>query len=114
MAFVAITAASLTLQGRSGKIYTLPWTKATAVGYATFTQDGQTFYRLPEDCRIIDAYVGDSVNAADYLDLYLDGIQKIQMRIFVDAVNNATTVPRLPPSSWIRGGTQLSMYYYSA
>jgi hypothetical protein len=114
MAFVPITAASLTLQGKSGKVYTLPFTKATAVGMITFTQDGQTFYRLPEDCRLIDAYIGDAVNATDYLDFYLDGIQKIQMRQFVDAINNATTVPRTAPSSWIRGGTQLSCYYYSA
>jgi hypothetical protein len=114
MAFVAITAGSVTLQGRSGKIYQLPFTKATAVGMVTFTQDGQTFYRLPEDCRLIDAYIGDAVNATDYLDWYLDGIQKIQMRIYEDAVNNATTVPRVAPSSWIRVGTQLSLYHYSA
>lgn len=114
MAFVALVATSLTLQGRSGKVYQLAVTKATAVGFCTFTQDGQTFYNLPEDCRVIDAYVGDAVNAADYLDFYLDGIQKIQMRIFEDGVNNATTVPRIAPSSWMRAGSQLSLYHYSA
>jgi len=114
MAFVALTAASLTFQGRSGKVYNIPFTKATAVGYVSFTQDGQTFWKLPEDCRIVDGYIGDSVNATDYLDIYVDSIQKIQSRIYEDSVNNATTVPRLAPSSWIRGGSQLSLYHYSA
>jgi hypothetical protein len=114
MAFVALVATSLTLQGRSGKVYQLPITRATSSGFCTFTQDGQTFYNLPEDCRVIDAYVGDAVNAADYLDFYIDGIQKIQMRIFEDAVNNSTTVPRTAPSAWMRAGSQLSLYHYSA
>jgi len=114
MAFVPITAATLTFLGRSGKTYIIPWTKATAVGFASFTQDGQTFWKAPEDIRLVDAYIGDAVNAADYADFYLDSVQKIQMRLMVNAINDATTVPRTAPSPWIKAGTQLSLYYYSA
>jgi len=113
MAFVAITSATLTLRGKSGTMYVLPFTKATAVGFVTFTQDAQTFWTVPEDCQIVDCYVGDAVNAADYADVYLNSIQKIQMRIMVAAVHAATTVPHIASSSWIRGGSQFAMYYYS-
>lgn len=114
MAFVAITASSITLQGRSGKLYTLAFTKATAVGMVTFTQDGQTFYSLPEQCRIVDAYVGDAVNATDYFDVYVNSQVRPNMRIYSDGVNNATTVPRLTTSSWIAAGAQFALYHYSA
>lgn len=105
---------TLTLQGKSGRTYVIPVTKATAVGYMTFTQDGQTFWNVPEDCRIIDGYVGDSPNAADYVDIFLNAIQKIQARIMLKAVSSATTIPRIAPSSYIQAGSQLSLYHYSA
>jgi len=114
MAFVPITAATVTLQGRSGKIYSLAFTKATAVGLINFTQDGQTFYKLPEDCRIVDMYIGDTVNKTDYFDVYLDSIIKPQMRIYAYGAYANTTVPRIAPSSMIRANTQLSIYFYSA
>jgi len=114
MAYVALTAAVLILQGRSGKNYTIPFTKATAVGFCSFTQDGQTFFNLPEDCRIIDSYIGDAVNAADYVDIYLNSLLKMQMRLMLKGIYAATTVPHLAPSSWMRAGTQLSLYHYSA
>ena len=114
MAFVAITASSVTLQGKSGKLYNLAFTKAAAVGMVTFTQDGQTFFQLPEQCRIIDAYVGDAVNATDYFDIYVNSQVRPQLRIYSDGVNNATTVPRLTPSSWIGAGAQFAVYHYSA
>ncbi len=114
MAFVALTGAQITLRGRSGKFYVLPFTKATAVGFCTFTQDSQNFWSLPEDCVYADAYIGDAVNAADYLDTYLNSELKIQLRILEKAVNSATTIPRIAPTGWIRGGTQLSLYHYSA
>jgi len=114
MAFVALAAAQLTMKGRSGKFYNLPFTKATAVGFASFTQDGQTFWICPEDVFIADGYIGDAVNAADYLDVYLDSQQKVQLRIYEKGVNAATTVPRLAPSGWIKAGTQISLYHYSA
>ena len=114
MAFVPITAATVTLQGRSGAIYQLAFTKATAVGMCTFTQDAQTFYAVPEDCRIVDMYIGDTVNKTDYIDPYVDSVQKIQQRVYVYNAYANTTVPRIPPSSWIRKGSQFAMYFYSA
>lgn len=114
MAFVPITAASLAFKGRSGTIYQVPWTKATAVGYATFTQNGDTNITFPEDVMLVDAYVGDSVNATDYIDFYVDGLIKPQMRVWVDGVNNATTVPRCAPGPWIRAKSVIRVYFYSA
>ena len=114
MAFVAITAATITFQGKSGATYSVPWTKATAVGYATFTQNGQTYISFPEDVRMIDAYIGDAVNAADYADFYVDGLVKPSMRMMVNAVNDATTIPRTAPGLWIRKGSLVNLYYYSA
>lgn len=115
MAYVAITAMTLTFRGlKTGKTYVIPITKASAVGYVTFTQDAQTFWFVPEDLRLVDAYLGDSPNAADYLDFYVGGIQKIQERIMLKEVSSATTVPRLAPRSVIRAGSQLALYHYSA
>lgn len=114
MAFVAITAASLTFKGRSGTYYNVPWTKATAVGYATFTQNGDTNITFPEDVMMVDAYVGDAVNAADYADFYIDGVVKPQMRLLVNAINDATTIPRTAPGPWIRAKSTVRLYYYSA
>lgn len=114
MAFVAITAAEFVFQGRSGTVYRVPWTKATAVGFATFTQNGQTFISFTEDVHLVDAYVGDAVNAADYADFYVGGLVKPAMRLFVNAINDATTVPRTAPGPWIRANTMIQVYYYSA
>ena len=114
MAFVAITAGTLVLQGRSGKMYNLAFTKATAVGLASFTQDGQTFYKLPEDARIVDCYIGDTINKTDYIDCYLDSIIKPQMRIYAYGAYANTTTPRITPSGMIRAGTQFQIYWYSA
>lgn len=114
MAFVPLVSASLSLIGKSGARYELAFTKATAVGFCLFTQDGQSFWRTPEPVQPIDCYIGDAVNAADYLDFYINSIQKIQQRIFEDGVNNATTVPRMAPRSWIPAGAMVSLYHYSA
>jgi len=114
MAFVALASTSLVFRGRSGKIYQIPITRASSVGFCTFTQDAQTFWFVPEDMQLVDAYIGDAVNATDYLDTYLNGAVKPQMRLMEKGINAATTVPRTAPSSWIRGGSQLSLYHYSA
>jgi len=115
MAFVALANSAITFIGKSGKPYVISFTSTGgAVGMVTFTQDGQKFWKLPEDCRIADAYVDATVNVADYLSVYLDSIIKPHMQINVAQVKAATTVPHLAPSGWIRGGTQFAMYYYSA
>lgn len=114
MVFVAITAASLTMLGRSGKTYQVGFTKATAVGYVTFNTDSQTFKILPEDMCIVDGYVADAVNAADYLDIYINGLIKPEARLNPKGIYAATTLPRTPRSAWMRAGSQFAMYYSSA
>lgn len=75
MAFVALTRCGVTLQGaRSQQRVTLDITKATAVGMVTFTRDSQTFANVNEDFYIADIFTGDAVNAADYLEIYINGM----------------------------------------
>ena len=114
MAFVPITAGTVVLRGASGKMYNLAFTKPTAIGMVVFTQDGQTMYRLPEACNIVDLYIGDTINKTDYLDVYCDSIVKPQARIYAYGAYANTTVPRITPSSMMRAGTQFAMYFYSA
>lgn len=114
MAFVALTGATISMRGKSGKPYALPLTKATAVGFCTFTQDGQTFWRAPEDVYVEDGYISDTINAADYLDIYLNSIVMPQMRILEKQLTNTTAVPRIMKSGWIRAGTNIALYHYSA
>lgn len=114
MAFVALTGATVNMRGASGKPYALPITKAAAVGFCTFTQDGQSFWTAPEDVYIEDAYISDTVNAADYLDVYLNSIVMPQMRILEKQLTNTTAVPRIMRSGMIRAGTKIALYHYSA
>lgn len=114
MAFVPLTAASLTLLGRSGKMYQVGFTKATAVGYVTFNTDSQTFKILPEDVCIVDAYVAASSNATDYLDIYINGLIKPEARLNPGGIHAATTLPRTPRSAWMEKGSQFAMYLHSA
>lgn len=112
MAFVALTAASVTLRGDSGRIYELALTKATAVGFVTFTNDSQTFWRAPENVTIIDGFVGDSINAGDYLDLYVNslftGVKYMEKKMTTTVTGNRITSPK------IRAGSQIALYHYSA
>ncbi len=75
MVFVALTACIITIQGaKSGTRLALSITKATAVGMVTFTRDSQTFVMINEPFYIADVYTGDTVNVADYLEIYSKGI----------------------------------------
>jgi len=94
MAYVALAATQLIFKGRSGTTYRLGVAKDTAVGYATFSANGDSNFIFQEDVQIVDAYCGDSVNVGDYIDFYVNGLVKPTMRIYVKSVNAATTIPR--------------------
>lgn len=112
MAFVALTAASLTFRGDSGRIYELAISKATAVGFCTFSNDSQTFWRAPENVTVIDGYIGDSINSTDYLDLYVNalftGVRWMEKKMGVTLAGNRIASPK------IRAGAQIALYHYSA
>lgn len=113
MAFVALAAAVLTFQGRSGRTYQIPITKATAVGLCTFTQDGTTTWYVPEDVILVDGYIGDSINPADYLDFYVNNIVRPQLRV-IEKLLTSTTTNRKVTGQYIAKGAALSVYHYSA
>lgn len=111
MAFVALTAASITMKGKSGRIYELAMTKATAVGFVTFTNDGQTFWRAPEDVMVIDGFIGDTINAGDYMDIYANTLFT-GLRILEKKLSTTVTGNRVV-SGWIRAGSQIALYHNS-
>lgn len=113
MAFVALAAAVLTFQGRSGQMYQIPVTKATAVGLVTFVQDGTTTWFAPEDVILVDGYIGDSINAGDYLDFYVNNIVRPQLRV-MEKVLTSTTTNRKITGQWIRKDAAIGVYHYSA
>lgn len=113
MAFVPLTNAYVTLQGRkSGRRITLSFTKATAVGMVTFSRDSQTFAMINEDFYIVDAYTGDTVNAADYLEAYINGMPTTR-RISGGIFKVAPTGPNRLMEGPVPKG-QLAFYWYSA
>lgn len=114
MAYVALASTQLVFRGASGKMYRVGIAKDTAVGFATNSWNSQTFWVPPEDVTLVDAFVGDSVNAGDYLDIYLDGIVRPPLRLYLKAINAATTVPRIAGWAPIKKGTQVNFYHYSA
>lgn len=113
MAFVALTRCTVTIQGaRSGQRVALDVTKATAVGMVTFTRDSQTFAQINEDFFIADVYTGDAVNAADYLEIYINGMttsRRIQGGIMKTAPTGAN---RLMEGAIPKG--QFALYWQSA
>jgi len=113
MAFVALTRCTITLQGaQSGRRLALDVTKATAVGMVSFSRDSQTFANLKEDFYIADVYTGDSVNATDYLEVYVNGqttSRRIQGGIIKTAPTGANRIMEGPISAG-----QFALYWYSA
>jgi len=112
MAFVPLVATSVTFQGDSGKIYELALTQPSAVGMCTFANDSQSFWRAPENVKIIDGWTGDSVNAGDYLQLYVNSIftghQYYMKKMTTTVGTNRISSPR------IAAGAQIALYHYSA
>mgnify|MGYP003394539715 CR=1 FL=1 len=113
MAFVALAAAVLTFEGRTGRRYQIPITKATAVGLCTFVQDGTTTWYAPEDIRLIDGFIGDAINAGDYLDFYVNNTVRPQLRIMEKILTSVTAVNKVV-GQWIANGAAVSIYHYSA
>lgn len=111
MAYVALAASSITFQGRSGNIYEAAITQATAVGYCIF-QDGNPFMRYGEDVRIIDGFTADSVNAGDYLQLWVNS-KDTGFRYWLKKMTTTVTGNRIS-SAWIKSGAQIQFYHYSA
>ena len=112
MAFIAITGANLTFTGKSGRVYQMAFTKATAVGMVTFTNDGQTFWRAPEDVKITDGFIADAINKADSLDLYANSLYTGNK--FMAYTMYASLGVNRVSSGWIRAGTQIALYFNSA
>jgi len=115
MAFVALVSASMTLIGvKTGTVHVLAFTKATAVGFCTFENDGQTFWNVPlqEDVVIADAYVGDTVNAGDSLDLYVNSVPTGR-KFFEKALAPTNPSPRLRGPR-IKAGAKIALYHNSA
>ena len=113
MAFVALAAAVLYFKGKSGRTYSIPITKATAVGLVTFTQDGTTTWFAPEDVILYDGYIGDTINAGDYLDFYVNNTVKPQLRILEKLLTNVNATNRVT-GQWIASGAAIGIYHYSA
>lgn len=111
MAFVALAAASITFQGQGGSIYEESIAKATAVGYCTF-KDGNAFMRFGERVRIIDGYIGDTINVGDYLQLWVNskdtGFRYMEKKLTTTVTGNRIS------SSWIEAGAMVQLYHYSA
>lgn len=114
MAFVALAAAVLTFLGRSGKTYQIPITRAASVGLCTFTQDGTTTWFVPENVKLIDGFIGDSINAGDYLDFYVNNTVRPQLRVMEKVLTNVNASRAMAQGQWIGGGSALSIYHYSA
>jgi hypothetical protein len=113
MAFVALTAAVLIFQGKSGRTYNIPITRASSVGLVTFAQDGTTTWYTPEEVMLVDGYIGDSINAADYLDTYVNNIVRPQLRVMEKLLTNVTATKRVT-GQWIASNAAVSFYHYSA
>jgi hypothetical protein len=113
MAFVALAAAALTWEGKSGRRYQTPITKATAVGLCTFVQDGTTTWFAPEEIRLIDGFIGDTINAGDYLDFYVNNTVRPQLRVMEKILTSVTAINKIV-SQWISSGAAVSVYHYSA
>lgn len=113
MAFVALTAAVLYFKGKSGRTYSIPFTKASAVGLVTFAQDGTTQWFAPEDVIAYDGYIGDTINAGDYLDFYVNNTVRPQMRIIEKLLTNVNATNRVT-GQWIGSGAAISIYHFSA
>lgn len=113
MAFVALAAAVLIFKGRSGRTYNIPIAKATAVGLCTFSQDGTTTWFAPEDVILVDGYIGDTINAADYLDFYVNNTVRPQLRILEKLLTNVNATNRAT-GQWIGANAAISIYHYSA
>lgn len=113
MAFVALTNCNITIEGiHSKERVSLDVTKATAVGMVTFSRDSQTFAIVKEPFRIVDVYTGDTVNNADYLEVYCGG-QTTSRRIRGGIMKTAPTgANRLMEGVFPKG--QVSFYWYSA
>lgn len=113
MAFVALTNAYVTIVGaKSGRRENISITKASAVGMVTFSKNSQTFLPVNEDFYIADAYTGDSVNNADYLELYSNNMpttRRIPGGIFKTAPTGAN---RIMDGPVLAGPIQF--YWYSA
>lgn len=113
MAFVALTAAVLTFEGRTGRPYNIPITKATANGLVTFVQDGTTSWFAPEEIRVVDGYIGDTVNAGDYLDFYVNNTIRPQLRIMEKLLTNVTATRKIS-GQWIGQGAAISISHNSS
>ncbi len=111
MAFVALASTSITFLGRSGAIYELPITQATAVGYSIFP-DANPFIRFGEDVKIVDGFTADSVNAADYLQLWVNS-KDTGFRYLLKKMTSTVSAGRIT-SSWIMAGAQIQLYHQSA
>jgi hypothetical protein len=111
MAFVALVSTSVTFQGRSGSIYEEAITQPTAVGYAVF-KDNNAFMRFPEDVRIVDGFTSDSVNAVDYLQLWVNS-KDTGLRYLMKKMTTTVVGGRIQ-SPWIKGGAMVQLYHYSA
>lgn len=114
MAFVALTAAVLTFMGKSGRKYQIPITKASAVGLCTFVQDGTNTWFAPEDIKLVDGYIGDTINAGDYLDFYVNNTVRPQLRVMEKVLTNINATRAMLEGQWIGAGAALSIYHYSA
>lgn len=111
MAFVALAAASVTFQGASGAIYEEAITRPTAVGYVIF-KDGNTFMRFPERVRIIDGFIADTINAGDYLQLWVNS-KDTGFKYWEKKLTTTVTGNRIS-SSVIEAGAMVQIYHYSA
>jgi len=115
MAFVALTASSITFRGASGKLYG-PYSleKSTAVGFETINGTND-FWIAPEDVWIIDIVNANASNenAGDYHQLYINGEAKPQK--FMAKSLAPDNSPRLPtPVGPIKAGSMIQLYWYSA
>ncbi len=111
MAYVALAATSITFVGESGAIYEMPITQSTAVGYGIFA-DNNPFIRFGENVRIVDGFTADSVNAGDYLELWVNS-KDTGFKYLLKKMTSTVSAGRIT-SSWIRAGAQIQLYHYSA
>lgn len=112
MAFVALTACQVTIQGQSGRRLNLSISKASAVGMATFARDSQTFCKVNEPFYIADVFTADAVNAADYLEIYVNGATTSR-RISGGIMKVAPTGSNRMMEGPLPAG-QVAFYWYSA
>lgn len=113
MAFVALTGCTITIEGaNSRQRLALSVTKASAVGFVTFSRDSQTFVNINEPFYVVDAYTGDAVNAGDYLEIYNRGISTGR-RILGGIMKTAPTGSNRLMEGVIPAG-QTAFYWYSA